>query len=240
MQPPTIFNPRPRIDRVPLDNGGHCFVIDDVLLDADGLARWLAEQRQAFRPVDFNAYPGIYLLPPSVIGQAVQEFFNQHLRGLFDARRLVHMESRFAMVTLPASALRPYQWLCHSDNFNLPPGVSIQASVLYLFRDEGLGGTSFYEPAVDADTIARLFADASSMPAAAFSARHGMEPGYMVGSNRWFRQVGSVPARFNRLVVYDGALLHTGDILAPERLSDDPATGRLTFNGFFSCRRNAA
>jgi hypothetical protein len=67
-----------------------------------------------------------------------------------------------------------------------------------------------------------------------------MEPGYMVGSNRWFRQVGSVPASFNRLVVYDGAMLHTGDILAPGRLSDDPATGRLTFNGFFTCRRNAA
>jgi hypothetical protein len=40
--------------------------------------------------------------------------------------------------------------------------------------------------------------------------------------------------------VIDGALLHTGDILAPERLSNDPATGRLTFNGFFTCRRNAA
>jgi hypothetical protein len=41
-------------------------------------------------------------------------------------------------------------------------------------------------------------------------------------------------------VFYDGNLFHSSHILAPELLSDDPARGRLTLNGFFICRRQAA
>jgi len=61
----------------------------------------------------------------------------------------------------------------------------------------------------------------------------------MIGSNRYFDRVASVPARWNRLIFYDGSLLHSGDIAAPDRLSADPQLGRLTLNGFFTCRRNA-
>jgi hypothetical protein len=40
------------------------------------------------------------------------------------------------------------------------------------------------------------------------------------------------------LIFYDGGLLHSGDITAPGKLSKDPVAGRLTLNGFFTCRRN--
>ena len=39
---------------------------------------------------------------------------------------------------------------------------------------------------------------------------------------------------------YSGTVFHSGDISAPERLRDDPRTGRLTLNGFLICRRNLA
>jgi hypothetical protein len=77
------------------------------------------------------------------------------------------------------------------------------------------------------------------LPAAEFSARHGLQPGYMTASNQWFEKIASVPARWNRLIFYSGMVFHSGDI-APERLCDDPRTGRLTLNGFFTCRRNLA
>jgi hypothetical protein len=41
------------------------------------------------------------------------------------------------------------------------------------------------------------------------------------------------------LIFYDGMLFHAGDIRTPDRLSDDPAVGRLTLNGFFTCRKAA-
>jgi hypothetical protein len=235
----TLFNPHPRIEHVALVNGAVCHVIDDALLDPERFVAWAKSQSADFRPVDFNAYPGNYLMLPTQINDALQEFFNRHVRGLFDARRLVQMHCRLAMVTLPASALRPYQWLCHSDNFALDAAQSIQASVLYLFKDAALGGTSFYEPARSQSETQQLFADSASLSAEDFMQRYGIRPGYIHASNAYFNHIGSVAARWNRLIFYDGSLLHSGDITAPEKLSPDPSKGRLTMNGFFTCRRHA-
>ena len=44
--------------------------------------------------------------------------------------------------------------------------------------------------------------------------------------------IGEVEARPDRLVLYRGRLLHSGVIPAPQALSDDPKTGRLTINMF--------
>ena len=238
--PPTaVFNPRPAIERVVLANGHVCYIVDDALREPERLLEWATTQSSAFRPVDFNAYPGTYLMLPEPLNHLLQEFFNRQLRGLFDARRLVQMHSRLAMVTLPPQALRPYQWLCHSDNFALERSQSIQASVLYLFKDIELGGTSFYEPVQSPEETMQLFADSASMGGEAFTRRYGIRPGYTHASNAYFTRVGSVAARWNRLIFYDGSLLHSGDITAPDKLSVDPSKGRLTWNGFFTCRRNA-
>lgn len=234
------FNPRAQIQTVELANGAVCHVVDDALAEPERFVEWAALHREAFRPVDFNAYPGCFLMMPAPVEAALETFFTEHMRARFDARRLVQMHCRLSMVTLQPASLRPYQWLCHSDRAGLDRTQSIQASVLYLFKDEELGGTSFYEPARPADEIAALFADATTLSNAAFSARHGIEPGYMHASNAYFTHIGGIRARWNRMIFYDGSLLHSGDIFAPERLSDDPERGRLTFNGFFVSRRRAA
>lgn len=236
----VVFNPQPQIECWPLADGHVCYVVDDALLKPERVLEWAAARGTAFRRVDFNAYPGNYLMLPAAAGQALRDFFVRHVRGLFDARRLLQMSCRLSMVTLPPQALRPYQWLCHSDRFGLAPAQSIQASVLYLFKDEGLGGTGFYKPARPAAEIAQLFGDANTLSAEDFSDRYGIEPGYLLASNAWFTRTGGVPARWNRLIFYDGSLLHSGDILAPDRLSPDPKLGRLTFNAFFTCHRKAA
>jgi Family of unknown function (DUF6445) len=144
------------------------------------------------------------------------------------------------MVTLRPEALRPYQWFCHRDNLSVPAAQSIQASVLYLFEDAALGGTGFYEPAMAAGELAAFNRDANTLQADAFAGKYDLAPGYLCASNRYFTKVGSIPARWNRLIFYDGSILHSGDIFAPGRLSTDPAHGRLTFNGFFTSRRNAS
>ena len=237
--PRPLFNPHMTIARVPLANGQCCYVADDVLLEPERMLAWAQAHKEAFRPVDFSAYPGQFVFLPAEANAAIEMFFLQQMRPLFDARRLVRMHARLSMVTLPPQALRPAQWLCHSDHFGLERSQSIQASVLYLFKDAGLGGTGFYEPARPADEMAALFADAIKLPAAEFTARYGIEPGYLRRSNAYFHRTGGVEARWNRMVFYDGTILHSGDIVAPWRLSDDPLRGRLTLNGFFTCRRHA-
>jgi len=230
------FNPNPRIERVPIVNGQWCYVIDEALLDPDRLVRFAAEQRAEFHIVDYNAYPGLLLPTPGEISDKLNAFFVDHLRKLFDARRVLHMHSRLAMVTLPPEQLRPYQRICHSDTMSPDPQHSLQASVLYLFRDESLGGTSFY--VAKSAQVRQLFSDAADMPNAEFMRRYDLQPGYLCESNRYFERVASVPAKWNRLIFYDGGLLHSGDIRVPERMSPDPGEGRLTLNGFFTSRRH--
>jgi Family of unknown function (DUF6445) len=148
------------------------------------------------------------------------------------------MHCRLSRVTTPLAGLFPYQWLCHRDGVVIASRQSIQASVLYLFRDESLGGTSFYVPARQHTEIAVLFSDSKSLAVEEFVRRHRIEPGYMRGSNDYFNCIGTVPAKWNRLIFYDGSMLHSGHIEAPEKLKPDPLQGRLTLNGFFTCRRN--
>lgn len=235
-----IFHPNPRIERVALPGGAFCLVIDDALIEPERIAGYAIERARDFRSVDFNDYPGTYLMPEPALSEALRVFFLQHLRRFFDARRITAAHCRYGMVTLPPASLRPNQWFCHRDSQRVPPGESIQASVLYLFRDPALGGTAFYEAAVSPAALAAFHADADTLPAAAFSAKYGLEPGYIRDSTLYFTKIGSIPARWNRLIFYDGSLLHSSDILAPDQLSTDPARGRLTFNGFFVSRRNAA
>jgi hypothetical protein len=234
-----MFNPDPKIERVPLSGGDVCYVIDDALREPERIVDAAVAQGDAFRRVDFNAYPGNYLPLPAEMQQALQDFFNLHIRRLFDARRLMELHSRLAMVTLQPEQLRPCQWICHNDNPSIDHSHSIQASVLYLFRDESLGGTSFYRPARSVPEARQLFADSVSLSNEAFTERYGIRPGYIHASNDHFTQTGSVPARWNRMIFYDGSLLHSGDIFSAEKLSADPARGRLTLNGFFTCRRHA-
>lgn len=56
----------------------------------------------------------------------------------------------------------------------------------------------------------------------------------MTESNEIAELLYTVAPRFNRFVFYSGDIPHTGAITAPELLSDDPRTGRLTLNLFFS------
>jgi hypothetical protein len=235
-----VFNANAKITLTQFDERHACFVIDDALTDPEGLVEYAALNSGAFRAIDFNAYPGIALAPPPAITEGLATLFNLQMRRHFDVRRVLKMHCRLSMVTLAPSALKPYQWFCHSDGVFTDRAQSLQASMLYLFKDEGLGGTSFYEPARPAHEVAGLFDDSMRMDAEAFGRKHSITPGYMAGSNSYFRCVGSVPARWNRLIFYDGSVLHSGDIAAPDRLSSDPRVGRLTLNGFFTSRRNAS
>jgi hypothetical protein len=234
----TLFDPRAAVEVVRFDERHFCLVIDDALLVPEQQLQYAATHRHEFRPVDFNAYPGVYLKAPSVLVRELCDLFQWRLRRHFNARRSVDVHCRFSMVTLAPQVLRPIQRLCHRDDVRLPARLSMPASVLYLFRNPQLGGTRFFAPVRPAAETDALFEDARRLTPDAFTQKYRMGYGYMRESNEYFHLLGNIPARWNRLIVYDGGMLHTGDIGAPELLSADPLTGRLTLNGFFTCTRN--
>jgi hypothetical protein len=235
-----VFNPNLRVDTVKLENGNVCYIVDDALAEPEAAVRYAIERREQFVPGEDGGYPGLTLALPSSLAPAILSFFSTYMRPRFDARRLMHGMCRYSIVTLPASELRPTQMICHRDEPVGNKQYSVAAAVLYLFRDQNFGGTSFYETARPASHSAQLFGDSRIMSSAEFAAAYGLPRTYLTASNAYFTRIGSVAPRWNRMVFYDASILHSGDIFTLERLTSDPATGRLTLNFFYSSRRHLA
>jgi hypothetical protein len=236
-----LFNPQPVVSRVPIGpDGAVCTVIDDLLADPQALVDLAARHREAFAMAETNAFPGLEMPLPDSMVRAFGEPFSQHARGAIGARRLISGSGRLSMVTLPPAALSPLQRVCHRDRLATTADQCVGAAVLYLFRDARLGGTAFFRSRHDASATEALMHHWSCLDGASFAAQTGWPAAYMTGSNQHFEHLVSVPARFNRMICYDGSLFHCSDITQPALLGDDPARGRLTLNLFFICRRNAA
>lgn len=236
----ALFNPQPSITAFPLKNGQQCWIVDDVLLQPERMQQWAIEQRSSFVMAPFNAYPGLEFPMPQTISDALRDFFNLHMRNRFEARRMLMMNARLAMVTLLPEQLQARQWICHRDSAWVDPKHCIAASVLYLFDNANLGGTDFYSPIKPMPQIERLVHDASTLGNADFLLKYPIAANYFQGAPEYFECIGRVPAKFNRMIFYDGRIFHCADIRANEALIVDPARGRLTLNGFFTCTRKAS
>lgn len=235
-----MFNPQPRIQRVAIAPGHHALVIDDALAEPQRWVDLAIEHRATFVHLPHNAYPGPELRMPDALSARLDEFFARHIRRELGARRTIRMYSRLSMVTTPPDRLEPRQWICHRDRLDDAPDRCVAACVLYLFRDESLGGTAFFTPRRDAHATAVMVHESGVLDGPEFAAKYGVLPGYPAAGSDGFEKTASIPARWNRLVFYDGgAVFHGSDIGAADRLSDDPGRGRLTLNGFFVCRRAA-
>ena len=236
-----MFNPKPRIERVPIADTGlgqhAAWVIDDVLLDPQALQALAITHRQRFVAAPHNAYPGLEWQMDEVVSSRLSEFFTLHVRGLLGGRRTLSMYSRLSMATLQPGQLRPLQRLCHRDRFGTSAGQGVAACVIYLFDAAQLGGTSFYRPRRPIADIESDIRRWNSLSDDSFTQELGAPPAYLTASNAHFELVQTVPAAWNRAVFYDGGQFHSSHITQPELLSSDPAQGRLTLNGFFVTRQ---
>ncbi len=129
-------------------------------------------------------------------------------------------------MTLKPDELSSGQAIPHVDNI----GHHGLAAVAYLCSEDQ-GGTGFYRHR--ATGLERLGADTIDAYNAAIEAETlaGLPSAYTVGDHPLFACIGAAEARFNRIVIYNCNLLHSGQV-DPARLSADPAKGRLTLNLF--------
>jgi len=134
----------------------------------------------------------------------------------------------YSMVTTAPEKLRPIQRIPHIDG----PEPARFAFIHYLCAPHQ-GGTSFYRhratglAEVTPDTVERY----RSTVVEELKADSPLQQ-YAVDDTKLFERIHSVEAAFNRLIIYKGNALHSGDISAATVLSEDPRLGRLTINGF--------
>ncbi len=233
-----MFNPAARVQWIEWAPPYRVAVIDDALLDPRALRELSMRHRDAFSAPGFNAYPGVELPLPDRVGSALHAFLAE--RGLTRQDEGLAVQKttvRLSMATLHPGQLSPLQQGCHRDRL---PGLSddggVVACVLYLFDNPDLGGTAFYRPRLPESEVQAKLHRWAQMSSREFELERGRPAAYLSGSDDVYELVGVVPARLNRLICYDGGLLHTSHIEHPELLSEYPDTGRLTLNGFLAMR----
>ena len=203
-------------------------VIDNFVADPQRLVRKAAARQ--FRSGGRN-YPGIRTDAPL----GYQQLFRDRLQPtLFDffgltGESLTFSMCHYSLVTTPAAELTALQRMPHTDSID---GRGL-ATVHYLFRGD-LGGTAFYRHRgtgfefIDASRKALYLSQIEP-----FVRDPQLLPnGYINGDNALFEQVASVPAAFNRMLVYRRNSLHSGSIDKNFVPDANPSTGRLSINCF--------
>jgi hypothetical protein len=194
----------------------------------------LAEALAPFPQLSGNYYPGLrrFISPhdqvaDGYIQQTCQEAA-QFIAGAFDVDTFELLEASFSMVTTLPADLSPAQRAPHFDS----PDPRYLALLHYLRVPDG-SGTAFYRQkstAIERVSEANIprFITTAEREAALLPPGSG----YVSGSNAFFEQIGAVEAVPDRLVIYQGSLLHSGMIPPAMSFSGDPRTGRLTTNLF--------
>ena len=176
-----------------------------------------------------SRYPGVRAPAPQAYVNALLSATATTIEQVFGAPPEEDLDlCAFSMVTTAPEKLRPIQRIPHFDG----PDPGRIAFIHYLCAPHQ-GGTSFYRHR--STGLAEVWpADAERYRNAVVEELKADSPvhAYVIDHTRFFERLYGVEAAFNRLIIYRGNALHSGDISARTILSEDPRQGRLTINGF--------
>lgn len=212
-------------------------IIDDYSGSAEAVAR-LADGLAPFEPA-FNFYPGLRrVLTPE--DSAATDYVEQTCRtaaqfvaGGFNARAFKLLEVSFSIVTTRPGDLRLPQRGPHFDSVD-PDYIAL---LHYLRVPEGTGTAFFRQRSTGIELVTASNLDRFVDTAKAETARLPANIGYIQGSNEFFEQIGAVEAVPDRMLIYQGSMLHSGIIPPDMQFSPDPRVGRLTANFFIQAQR---
>lgn len=215
--------------------GEHALVfIDDFLDDPQALveAACAASFEACPGAAEGKGYPGRRAPAPPAYADLLAELAEPLIRlnfGVPDELPIRRSVDSFSLTTTPPERLGPWQCTPHFD-----ASTPHHMAVLLFLCDERHGGTGFYRHR--ATGLQRITADTRER----YLDRYGAELNerrprqrYFDAGDERFEFLGLMPARFNRLVVYPGSLLHSACINPRISLSADPRQGRLTVNSFY-------
>ncbi len=234
--PVIRINTDASIRREAISEDSYCVVVDDFLQDPHALVEFAAQQSGYFS-VPESKYPGLLCRINNSAMTDIYRFVRSKMTKHFPfLRGDMKMWTVFSMVTLQPDELSTFQRLCHTDPI-AGPGRMPYAALLYLFKNEDLGGTGFYRWK-ELELMQQAYAIENEDPDKAMAFLQKQFPTYreparyMTESSEIAELLCTIPARFNRLIFYSGTVPHSAAIVAPELLSNDIREGRLTLNLF--------
>ena len=222
---------RPELRRVG-ESQSRVVVIDEFSAAIEEILR-VADALAPYPPIS-NYYPGLRRVIAETDAEAwsyVERLCSdaaQFIAGAFDVDGFDLIEASFSMVTTEPTKLIPEQRMPHFDSTD-PKHYAL----LHYLRVPPGTGTAFYRQRSTAiERVTDTNREAFLRTASAEMIRLPRDSGYIAGSNELFEEIGAVEAVPDRLIIYQGSLLHSGIIPRDMNLSADPREGRLTANIF--------
>ena len=179
-----------------------------------------------------KGYPGIRAQAPIDYSYAITELLEPIIKANFGVPKQLALRKSicaFSQTTMSAEELGPLQRTPHFD-----ASTPHHMAVLLYLCDERHGGTGFYRH--NATGLQQITAsNREHYLDVYYEEINANRPAqqYFEKSDKQFSFLGMIPARFNRLVIYHGSLLHSACINPSISLDSNPLTGRLTVNTFY-------
>jgi hypothetical protein len=218
-----------------LGTGRHPLLVAD---DATGelpAIKAIASALAPFPRASGNHYPGLRRFIGNQDGQAalyaraLLKRLVPAINAAFGTNGFDLLNASFSLVTQRPESLSTIQRAPHFDAVD--PGY---LAVLHYLSGTEDSGTAFYRQRTTG--IERVTAENRPRFFAAAEAESAEWTGYIGEGNASFERIGSVSAEPDRVIVYQGSLLHSGTIPANMAFSASPANGRLTANFFVQAR----
>jgi len=208
-------------------------VIDDFSGRPDQIAT-IAEALAPFPSIEGNYYPGVRRVITPADGEANSYAERtcreaaQFIAGAYDVDGFDLLEASFSMVTKRPLELSPPQRAPHFDSTDQK-----YLALLHYLRVPPDSGTAFYrQRSTGIERVTEENVDRFVQTAQREAAALRTDSGYIQGSDEYFEQIGAIEAVSDRLIIYQGSLLHSGIIPPHMNFSADPREGRLTANLF--------
>ncbi|MEL4180240.1 DUF6445 family protein [Roseateles sp. PN1] len=215
--------------------GDHQVVfIDNFLEDPQALLEQACQSR--FEPypgqVNKKGYPGIRAEAPAAYSANLTELLEPLIKVNFQVPEDLPLRKSicaFSLTTTQPQDMGPLQCTPHFDA-STPHHMAV---LLYLCGEQH-GGTGFYRH--KATGLQQITPETREQYLDVYYEeinRRLPAQRYFDRGDEQFSFLGMIPARFNRLVVYPGSLLHSACINPARSINSDPRTGRLTLNTFY-------
>ena len=194
----------------------------------------IAEALAPFPVLEQNSYPGLRRIidPADVAANAYVERLCDaaapFIGGAFGVDDFSLIEASFSMVTTVPSDLSLPQRAPHFDSTD----PKYLALLHYLRVPDGTGTAFYRQRSTGIERVTDLNVSIFVPVAQVQATQLPEDAGYIAGSDQFFEQIGAVEAVPDRLIIYQGSLLHSGIIPPDMAFSTDPREGRLTANLF--------
>jgi hypothetical protein len=207
-------------------------VIDDFSGSLEPILE-IAEELAPY-PRHTNYYPGlrrIFTAADTAANAYVEETCQraaEFIAEAFDIDVFDLVEASFSMVTLKPTELTVPQRAPHFDTTDQK-----DLALLHYLRAPSDTGTAFFrQRATGIERVTELNVSAYVQVAEVQIPQLPQDSGYFHGSDGFFEQIGAVEAVPDRMIIFQGCLLHSGIVPPNMPLTGDPRQGRLTANIF--------